>query len=189
MLRLTLCRYYLLNTGLTHDGKKQVVEAFPNGFQLVAGNSLNRNSTLPSPDPNPLGPWPDESQAQRTQRAIGFNCLHYAAGNDERTLMRNKLPTKEFIDATCTDGIRMELQFPSCWSGDLDGGPTHKAHVAYPDGVITGNCPEGYDRRLVSLFYETIVATDMFKGVGGKFVLANGDPTGMILTSLLLCIF
>ena len=147
-------------------------------FQMIAGNNFNRNSTLPNPDPNPLGPWPEESQAQRAERAIGFNCLHYAAGNDERTLMRNCLPTKEFMDATCTDGIRLELQFPSCWNGQLDGGPTHKTHVAYPDGVITGNCPEGYDHRLVSLFYETIIATDQFAGKPGKFVLANGDPTG-----------
>ena len=145
---------------------------------MVAGNNFNRNSTLPNPDPNPLGPWTDESQDQRAQRAIGFNCLHYAVGNDERTLSRHFLPDKTFLDANCKDGVRLELQFPSCWNGQLDGGPTHKSHVAYPDGVLTGNCPRGYDRRLISLFYETIVATDQFTGKSGKFVLANGDPTG-----------
>lgn len=60
----------------------------------------------------------------------------------------------------------------------MTGGPTHNEHVAYPDGVMTGNCPPGYDRRLVTLFYETIMATDKYRGVSGKFVLANGDPTG-----------
>lgn len=88
------------------------------------------------------------------------------------------MPDKAFLDANCEDGIRLELQFPSCWNGQKHGGPTHKNHVAYPDGVITGNCPKGYDLRLISLFYETIVATDHFKGKGGKFVLANGDPSG-----------
>ena len=154
------------------------MEPFPNGFQMIAGNNFNRNSSLPNPDPKPLGPWPEESQDQRAQRAIGFNCLHYAAGHDEPTLMRHQMPDKAFLDSTCTDGIRLELQFPSCWNGQMDGGPVHKSHVAYPDGVSVGNCPEGYDRRLVTLFYETIVATDLFAGKPGHFVLANGDPTG-----------
>ena len=167
-----------MNTGLTHDGKQQTVEPFPNGFQMLAGNNFNRNSSLPDPDPNPKGPWPKESQDQLAQRAIGFNCLHYNAGNNEPTLMRHKMPDKDFLDSTCTDGIRLELQFPSCWNGELNGGPTHKSHVAYPDGVAVGNCPQGYDRRLITLFYETIVATDQFKGNDGRFVLANGDPTG-----------
>ena len=145
---------------------------------MIAGNNSNRNSSLPDPDPKPLGPWPEESQNERAQRAIGFNCLHYAAGNDEPALMRHHLPDKAFLDSECTDGIRLEIQFPSCWNGQLDGGPTHKSHVAYPDGVSVGNCPEGYDRRLITLFYETIVATDRFAGKRGQFVLANGDPTG-----------
>ena len=145
---------------------------------MIAGNNFNRNSTLPDPDPSPLGPWPNESQEKRAQRAIGFNCLHYAAGNDEPSLMRHELPTKEFMDQNCADGIRLELMFPSCWNGEKDSLPLHKSHVAYPDGVSVGNCPKGYDRRLVTLFYETIVATDQFKGKPGKFVLANGDPTG-----------
>ncbi|KAL9128606.1 MAG: hypothetical protein Q9217_002740 [Psora testacea] len=170
--------YYQLNVGLTHDGKQQTVEAFPNGFQMIAGNNFNRNPTLPNPDPKPLGPWPEESQFQRSQRAIGFNCLHYAAGNNEPALTRHHMPDKAFLDSTCTDGIRLELQFPSCWNGQLDGGPVHKSHVAYPDGISVGNCPEGYDRRLITLFYETIFATDKFAGNSGRFVLANGDPTG-----------
>ena len=171
-------RYYLLYAGLTHDGKQQAVEPFPNGFQMIAGNNFNRNSTLPDPDPNPKGPWPEASQDQRAQRAIGFNCLHYAAGNDEPTLMRHKMPEKAFLDSTCTDGLRLEIAFASCWNGQLDGGPSHKAHVAYPDGVQVGDCPQGYDRRLVTLFFETIVATDQLRGKAGQFVLANGDPTG-----------
>lgn len=170
--------YYLPRAGLTSTGQQQKVEAFPAGFQMIAGDNFKRNSSLPNPDPNPLGPWPDSSQEQRAQRALGFNCLHYAAGNDEPSLMRHEMPSKDFIDAHCTDGIRLELFFPSCWNGQKDSTPGHKSHVAYPDGVQTGNCPKGYDRRLISLFYETIVATDHFKGKPGQFVLANGDPTG-----------
>ena len=81
---------------------------------MTAGNALNRNSTLPNLDPNPLGPWPSETQAQRASRAIGFSCLHYAAGNDERTPMHDALPSKAFMDSTCTEGLRLVLQFPNC---------------------------------------------------------------------------
>lgn len=167
-----------MRSGSTHDGRKQTVEAFPNGFQMIAGNNFRRNSTIPDPDPNVLGPWPAASQDELAQRAIGFNCLHYAAGNNEPTLRRHKLPDKEFLDSHCADGLRLELQFPSCWNGDLDGGLTHNSHVRFPDGVSVGNCPKGYDRRLMTLMFETIVATDKFKGKAGQFVLANGDPTG-----------
>jgi hypothetical protein len=171
-------RYYFLNTGRTSDGKLQKVEAFPKGFQMIAGTNRNRKSSIPDPDPNPLGPWPDESQDLRAERALGFNCLNYARGSDEPSLSRHFLPDKSYLDANCADGVRLELMFPSCWNGEMDGGKDHKSHVAFPDGVMVGNCPEGYDRRLVSLFYETIVATDLFKGKNGKFVFSNGDPTG-----------
>lgn len=163
---------------MTSDGKRQKIEAFPKGFQMVSGSNYNRNCSIPEPDPNPLGPWPGESQALRAQRALGFNCLNYARGSNEPSLSRHSMPDKAYLDANCADGIRLELMFPSCWNGELDGGEGHKSHVAFPDGVMVGNCPKGYDHRLVSLFFETIVATDHFKGRNGKFVFANGDPTG-----------
>ena len=182
-----LYRYYLLNGGSTSSGKTQKIEAFPNGFQMISGQNFNRNSSLPSPqDPNvryqaplaDMGPWPTESQHVLAQRALGFNCMNYLAGvNPEPTLARHSLPHKSFLDAHCPDGLRLELMFPSCWNGEKDS-PDHKSHVAFPDSVMGGDCPEGFDRRLPSLMYETIVATDHFKGKNGKFVLSNGDPTG-----------
>lgn len=174
------CSYYLQRSGMTSDGKPQNVEAFPEGFQMISGNNRNRNTSIPNPDPKPLSPWPDESQELRAQRAIGFNCLHYDR-EGEPALFRHSLPDKGYLDEHCTDGVRLELMFPSCWNGELDGGKDHKSHVAFPDGVGVGNCPPGYDRRLVTLFYETIVATDWFKGRNGKFVFSNGDPTGEFL--------
>ena len=174
--------YYFLNTGLTYDGKPQKIEAFPEGFQMISGSNYNRNCSLPDPDPNPLGPWTDEPQDLRAQRALGFNCLNYARGFDEPSLMRHEMPDKAYLDANCADGIRLELMFPSCWNGEEDG-RIHKSHVAFPDGVMTGNCPQGYDRRLASLFYETIIATDAFKGKDGQFVISNGDIKGSFACS------
>jgi len=53
---------------------------------------------------------------------------------------------------------------------------------------MTGNCPSGFDERLVSLFFETIWNTYEFVGQDGEFVLANGDPTGMFVSLFLFSI-
>lgn len=67
--------------------------------------------------------------------------------------------------------------FPSCWNGENDS-DNHKSHVQYPDLVNGGTCPEGFEKRIPSLFYETIWQTYDFKGLPGTFMFANGDPTG-----------
>ncbi|KAI4163687.1 MAG: hypothetical protein LQ342_002721 [Letrouitia transgressa] len=150
---------------------------------MIAGNNYNRNWSLSGPDPDTFtGPWNDDTNEQREQRATGFNCMNYghngAAAKNEPTLYRHHLPEKSWLDSNCPDGLRMELQFPSCWNGEMDGGKKHKSHVAYPNWINGGDCPKGFDKRLPSLMYETIVATDKFIGKSGKFVISNGDPTG-----------
>ncbi|KAL9009588.1 MAG: hypothetical protein Q9173_005394 [Seirophora scorigena] len=172
--------YYELNTGMTSDGKPQTLEAFPNGFRMIAGTNTRRNTTLSGPDPNKFrGPFTDEDNEQREERATGFNCMNYAAPERaEDALSRHTLPEKSWIDSNCPDGIRLELAFPSCWNGEMDGGEQHKSHVAFPNWIKAGDCPAGFDRRFPGLMFETIVATDQFIGKNGKFVLGNGDPTG-----------
>jgi hypothetical protein len=96
----------------------------------------------------------------------------------EASLYRHFMPNKTYLDEHCTDGVRFELMFPSCWNGKDVDSDDHKSHVAYPSLVMDGTCPEGYETRLVSLFYETIWNTYAFKDVDGYFALANGDPTG-----------
>jgi hypothetical protein len=147
---------------------------------MIAGDSDQRNfSNYPVPD-IPKSNWnqePYNTQAFLRQAALGFNCLNYAAP-PEGSLYRHFLPDKAYLDANCLDGIRLELMFPSCWNGSLDS-LDHKSHVAYPSEVMTGNCPDDYPQRLVSLFYETIWNTYEFVGVDGQFMLSNGDPTGI----------
>lgn len=87
------------------------------------------------------------------------------------------MPDKGYLDANCVDGIRAEIFFPSCWNGDKDS-DNHRDHMAYPDLVNGGTCPEGFDKRVPSLFFETIWNTNAFKGMPGQFLFANGDPTG-----------
>lgn len=104
------------------------------------------------------------------------SCLNYAV-TPEPSLYRHVLPSKQYMDANCADGLRLELAFPSCGNGSTDS-EDHKSHVAYPSLVKEGNCPDGYNVSYPFLFYETIFATDAFGGIDGEFVLSYGDPVG-----------
>ena len=151
---------------------------------MLAGDHRLRNYSLPNPekpDP-PKSEWSgiQVTQEALAQKALGFNCLHYGRLPNEDALTRHYLPKKSELDAMdCTDGIRIELMFPSCWNGkDLDTSD-HKSHVAYPSLVNGGDCPKGFETKMVRLFYETIWRVQDYKGRAGEFVLSNGDPTGM----------
>ena len=121
----------------------------------------------------------DETQDALMEKSLGFNCLNYNPGaTTEGSLQYHYLRNKTFLDSTCADGVRAEIQFPSCWNGkDLDS-TDHKSHVAYPSRLRNGPCPTGFGTRIPTLFLETIYQTDLFKGISGQFVFANGDPTG-----------
>ncbi|KIW92651.1 uncharacterized protein Z519_06498 [Cladophialophora bantiana CBS 173.52] len=154
------------------------VVAFPQNFRMIAGNSLKRAFYGPVPDP-PMSNWQPSDMTQQAlmEKALGFNCLNYnlpAEGARQYHYLRNKT----FLDATCADGVRAELMFPSCWNGkDLDSA-NHSSHVAYPNEIQNGKCPEGYPIHLPALFYETIYQTNLFRGIDGEFTFSNGDPTG-----------
>lgn len=151
--------------------------AFPPGFRMIAGHSLKRSSNLPDVDP-PTSGWSgaDLTQEVLAARAIGFNCLHYNR-EAEATLYRHRMPEKSFLDENCSDGLRLEVQFPSCSNGELDS-DDHQSHMAYPSLIMGGTCPDTHPTQMVSLMYETKWRTDYFAGTDGQFVLANGDPTG-----------
>ncbi|OJJ95429.1 hypothetical protein ASPACDRAFT_36013 [Aspergillus aculeatus ATCC 16872] len=162
--------YYLLNG--------ENVKAFPENLRMMAGDTYLRDFPWPIPDP-PQSEWSGDDLKQEAlrQKAVGFNCLNYQK-DPEPSLARHFLPNKTYLDEHCTEGVRFELMFPSCWNGkDIDT-PDHKSHLAYPSLVMDGECPKGFEHRLVSLFYESIWDTYAFKSKKGNFVLANGDPTG-----------
>ncbi|CZR56548.1 related to glyoxal oxidase precursor [Phialocephala subalpina] len=167
--------YYLLypNSGNTS------LSAFPAGFEMIAGDTNQRNFTYPVPDIQ-KSLWnvaPYNTQAFLRQAALGFNCLNYAI-TPEGSLYRHFLPDKAYLDAHCTDGLRLELMFPSCWNGVDRTSTDKKSHVAYPSQVMTGDCPSDFPERLPSLFYETIWDTYAFNGINGTFMMGNGDPSG-----------
>ena len=92
-------------------------------------------------------------------------------------MYRHQLPSKDFLDSQCIYGLRLELAFPSCGNGSKDSSD-HKSHMAYPNLVKEGTCPEGFDVHYPELFYETIYDTYAFKGVEGQFLFSYGDPVG-----------
>jgi hypothetical protein len=161
-----LAYYLLYNDAANPNGK---ITAFPDGFQMISGDKRQRSFPYPIPD-NDKSSWTanQKTQSALSQKALGFNCLNYAA-TPEASLYRHFMPDKEYLDANCVDGIRLELMFPSCWNGKDVDSDDHKSHVAFPDLVMSGSCPEGF---------ETIWNTYAFKGMDGQFVLSNGDPTG-----------
>ena len=170
--------YYLLNTG---NGNTNIT-AFPENFRMIAGDNARRSFTagnVEMADP-PKSEWAalnQTSQDKLAQRALGFNCLDYSK-DPEPSLYRHFFPAKSYLDANCPDGIRFELMFPSCWNGvDVDS-PDHQSHMAYPDLVMTGDCPSDFPVRTPSLFYETIWDTASYASRTGQFVISNGDVQG-----------
>jgi hypothetical protein len=170
-------RYYFLNG--------ENIKAFPQGFQMIAGDTDRRNYSVgngdfesPDPDKSLWRALNQVTQADLRQRALGFNCMDYSKAA-EGSLYRHFLPSKDYIDANCPDGIRFELMFPSCWDGVNLDSDDHMSHVAYPDLVINGDCPSDFPVRLPGLFYETIWDMASFKNKQGSFVMSNGDPYGM----------
>ncbi|KAL0943425.1 WSC domain-containing protein [Colletotrichum truncatum] len=166
--------YYLLN------GKN--IKAFPPGFRMIAGDTDRRNYTAGDPSkPDPQkSDWVTLGQTKQSvleQRAVGFNCLNYERA-PEGTLYRHFLPDKDYLDANCANGVRFEMMFPSCWNGKDKDSPDHKSHMAYPDLVIDGTCPEGFETSVPNLLYETIWNTYAFKNRAGRFVISNGDTQG-----------
>lgn len=144
---------------------------------MIAGDFRQRNDSVCDVDKD-MSFWneTDTSQPCLAMKAIGFNCLNYST-SPEGSLTHHYMRNKTFIDAQCPQGIRAELMFPSCWNGSLDSAD-HKSHMAYPNLLKTGDCPDTHPISVPALFYETIWNTFDFKDIDGQFVFAQGDPTG-----------
>src|SRR5258708_3236802 len=85
----------------------------------------------------------------------------------------------------CDVSLRAQIFFPSCWDGVNLDSADHKSHMAYPSQGDNGDCPSSHPVQLIALFYEIWYAVSPFNQLtdGGRFVLSNGDPTGMFSAS------
>jgi hypothetical protein len=136
--------------------------AFPDDFRMISGDP-----TLRGYDPTSFA-----------QQAVTFLCLDYS-GVSTRF---NGLPAQ-----SCPDGIRAQINFPSCWDGKNVDSPTHNTHVAFlSTGPDSGTCEDpNFPVTLPRIFIEMYWASNDFDGVRSQamntsqpFVFSQGDPTG-----------
>ena len=176
---LTLSSYYFNNNAYANGLYTGPLTAFPPDFRMIAGNTSLRDFPYPVPDPQ-MSDWKasDMTQAALAAKAIAFTCLNYAASPPEGALMTHYLRNKTLLDAQCPQGVRFEIEFPSCWDGVRLDSEDHKSHILYPNLIKTGFCPDGFNVRTPVIFYETIWNTFDFVNQSGMFVIANGDTEG-----------
>lgn len=162
--------YYLQRVG---SGKVSDIVPFPQNFRMIAGQPALRSFDVQD---LPTSEWTTAMQQNQTmlrQLAIGYNCLDYSQPATGAFSLRS-IPT----DKRCPDGLRAEIYFPSCWNGKDLGTDDPRDHMAYPNMLDDGDCPDDYPKRTMTLLFETIWAVDEFWGKDGQFVLSTGDPTG-----------
>lgn len=141
---------------------------------MIAGDPTLRDFPFPEVEKS-LWQASDRTEDALRQKAVGFNCLNYAAPANAALGLR-KMPDN--MANNCVDGLRTEVFFPSCWNGKDVDSTNHRDHMRYPSLMDDGICPKGYETRLVSLFFETIWNVHSFAGQDGEFMFSTGDPTG-----------
>jgi hypothetical protein len=137
--------------GLRACDKSVVPLAFPDGFRMVAGDTLRRT----------------QNNSDFAQRAVAIMCI-FDGGSKEY----NGFPPRQ------CNTLRAEVYFPSCWDGKNLDSADHKTHVSYPAiGDYNGGvCPQSHPVALLSIFYEFFFETSTY--TDRKFAFANGDTTG-----------
>jgi hypothetical protein len=141
------------------------------GFRMFTGDLNLRNNT---------GAYP----------GICHRCLSEA----DRVMGGNGAPcdtragdTAAFPNKPCPGGIRATVIFPSCWDGKNLDSPDHRAHMAFPPGMVGGlagdKCPSTHPVRVPQVMYEVMYDTsgpfsDPKYFTDGKqpLVYSFGDP-------------
>ena len=111
--------------------------------------------------------------ASAAQQAITHVCLQGPGG--DHVPEGPALPSKP-----CTNGVRSQVYFPSCWDGKNLDSANHQSHMAYPSSYNGGKCPDTHPNPMISIFFEFIFDTAKFEWYGDTqpFVYAMGDTTG-----------
>jgi len=137
--------------GIRTCDKTVVPLAFPDGFRMVAGDTLRRS----------------QNNSDFAQKAISIMCI-FDGGSKEY----NGFPPRQ------CNTLRSQVYFPSCWDGKNLDSADHKTHVSYPAiGDYNGGvCPQSHPVALMSVFYEFFFDTKQY--TDRYFAFANGDPTG-----------
>lgn len=154
--------YYLGRGDNTSD-----IQPFPKGLRMLSGDALARSYDQTTMTYLNLRPVADR---------VSFACLDTSI-----------LPeTPGMVHTQCKNGLRAQIHFQSCWNGK-DLYKSDNSHVAYMSNIDNGVCPPGYPVHMMHLFYEVLYSVANINQDGGRFVFANGDPTGMINFFWLAC--
>lgn len=147
---------------LGRGDNKTNIQPFPPGFRMLSGDAAARsfNDT----------PVSSVEGAEPYGNRVSFNCLTDSPNPQS--------PQMNMTD--CDNGLRAQIQFQSCWDGVNKYLPDN-SHVAYMSIIDNGACPPGYPVQLMHLFYEVLYSVSDIALDGGKFVFAQGDPTGVLL--------
>lgn len=140
------------------------MKPFPPGFRMLSGSANARsydNTTMTFNNATVRG----RPVADR----VSFNCLDSTSKYPE---------TPGMINTRCSNGLRAQIHFQSCWDG-VNLYKSDNSHVAYMSQIDNGVCPPTHPVQLVQLFFEVLYGVAQIDQTdGGRFVLANGDPTG-----------
>ena len=64
------------------------------------------------------------------------------------------------------------IAMPTCWNGNLGIDNDNKSHMSYTvDGMVAGDCPEGYDRRLPQI--QLFVRIKNYQGKKYRYTLSD----------------
>ncbi|CAK3834219.1 Hypothetical predicted protein [Lecanosticta acicola] len=137
---------------------------FPKGLNILSGDKSARSYD------NTTYTWGNATYPGRpVADRISFNCLA------EETLVEQPY----MFRTDCPYGLRAQVHFQSCWNGK-NLYLADNSHVAYQSSIDNGVCPPTHPIQLPHLFLETLwsVANVPGQNDGGRFVFAQGDPTG-----------
>ncbi|KAF2721327.1 WSC-domain-containing protein, partial [Polychaeton citri CBS 116435] len=142
---------------------------FPKGFKVLSGNAFARGY-----DSKTLT-WGNKTYPSRPiADATNFACLAKNSVPEANGLIN---PYWNVSD--CINNLRAQIHFPSCWNGN-DVYKSDQSHVAHQSQIDNGICPPTHPYQLPHLFMEVGYQVTNVPGdlTGGRYVFANGDPTG-----------
>ncbi|KAI1809962.1 hypothetical protein GGS20DRAFT_590038 [Poronia punctata] len=122
------------------------VTAFPPGFRMLVGDSLNR-------------------EASTMQKQLCYRCEANMEQNPFGGAPCTGSDTQGFPTEPCGGGWRVSVHFPSCWDGENVDSIDHKSHVAYPaSGTFEsgGACPSTHPVKIPQVMYEVMFDTRQF---------------------------
>jgi len=133
------------------DAPEPKVEAFPPGFQMIAG----MDPTLEGLD-------------------LFSECLCPKPCTRADGLCESE---SDFFPSDACGEMGIAMAFPTCWDDSKGLGDTgnHVSHMAYTlDGTVAGECPEGYNRRLPQI--QLFVRIANYEG--GQYTFSDNTNPG-----------